>query len=279
MDSPETRVQILQQESERLQQYIKTLAPEAWSQPTQCGQWQVRDVVSHLAGGAAVYTMLVSRGLKGDSSTPEGFAPAGVGDAASGSDFIAERAIANREKLGDQLLSTFVAQDGEFNRLLAGLSPEDWDKPCYHFVGVCPVRTFTDYRITELAMHGWDIRSKFETSAHLSPETLQVFADLIPESLQWTFRKGTGLPTPVRYRFAVTGVVLDKSDVVVEGEECRMEPATTTAAAATLRCDADTYALLMFGRLSLGTAKASGRVLVEGDSRLAAQFDQWFQGV
>jgi len=47
----------------------------------------------------------------------------------------------------------------------------------------------------------------------------------------------------------------------------------------TFRCDTETFLLLLNGRLAPSPAIAAGRLAVEGDSGLAADFGQWFKGI
>ena len=56
----------------------------------------------------------------------------------------------------------------------------------------------------------------------------------------------------VRYHFVVTGLGPSKPDVIVEGNTLRMEDAGDTTARVTVRCDTETYVLLVYGRLDLG---------------------------
>ena len=72
MDSPEETVKLIMAESERLTQYLTTLPPEAWSTPSACARWEVRDVVAHLAVSAEVYTDVIARSVQGDASPPAG---------------------------------------------------------------------------------------------------------------------------------------------------------------------------------------------------------------
>jgi hypothetical protein len=216
----------------------------------------------------------ISRGVRGDSSPPEGFPPAGEGDVAARMEANAHRSIALRESLGETLLPTFGARCDSLNRLLAGLGPHDWDDLCYHPLATISVRTYIDLRITELAVHEWDIRSRLETSAHLSAECLPAVMDLIPVLVVGRlFQPGSWLSTPVRYRFELTGTVPGWHDIVVEGGKARMEPAGTAPANVTFRCDAETFPLLVYGRTTLARAVADGRIAVEGDRKLAAQFE------
>ena len=41
-------IKVVQTESERLQQYLAALPADAWTKPSACARWEVRDVVAHL---------------------------------------------------------------------------------------------------------------------------------------------------------------------------------------------------------------------------------------
>jgi uncharacterized protein (TIGR03083 family) len=97
MGSPEETVKLVIAESERLIQYLNTLSPEAWSKPSACDRWEVRDVVTHLAGQGQFYADMIARSLQGDASTPEGLPAAGSATAASFAEGAAQRVIARRE--------------------------------------------------------------------------------------------------------------------------------------------------------------------------------------
>ena len=58
-----------------------------------------------------------------------------------------------------------------------------------------------------------------------------------------------------------------------------MEPGGADATNVTFRSDAETFVLLMYRRLLLETATATGQVVVEGDQELKAAFDRWLKGV
>src|SRR5262245_51787650 len=65
---------VVQTESARLQHYLTTLPADAWTQPSACALWDIRDVVAHLSGIAHGYTDRITRGLRGDTSpSPAGF--------------------------------------------------------------------------------------------------------------------------------------------------------------------------------------------------------------
>src|SRR5690349_9896541 len=131
-DAREHRLQLGQAAAEQLTQYLHTLSADAWHHPSACAGWEVGDVVAHLALGAEFYASTVARGVQGDTAPPAGAPLPGAANA--------QRAIAHREHLGDQLLATFTGRTAHFYHLLQRLSPQDWEKPCYHPLGLCPAQ-------------------------------------------------------------------------------------------------------------------------------------------
>jgi len=284
MDTFADRIKLLESESERIKQYFHALSPEALRQPSACTQWQVQDVVAHLIGVAETYASSVSRGLQGDTAPLPGRLPAGQGTAALAATGIAQRSIAARESLGDQLLSAFDATNDRLNGLLAALRPQERTILCYHPGGMVAAQHFIDLRLKELAVHEWDVRAGLEPEAHLSAASLPailttISAAIASGSLRWAFWTGPTLSTPVRYRFVVSGQGPSKSDIVVDGAMLRMADAGGTTANVTWHCDTETYVLLVYGRLNLESAIASGRLVLEGERALGIAFGQWFRGI
>jgi uncharacterized protein (TIGR03083 family) len=273
-------VTLIQAEAERLAQYLATLPPDAWRQPSACQGWEVRDVVAHLIQGAQFYVHTISRGVQGDMARPPELVPPALARAA----LIAQSAIACRERLGEALLPTFRARYAELSALLAQLDPGDWEKLCYYTSEPRsrPVREFLALSVQELAIHGWDIRSRLDPAFHLSPESVAVLVQHTPRRLGRPHRAVFPLPPefpgPVRFRWELRGAVVDTHDVIVEHGRCRMEPADASAAQVTFRGEAETFVLLLYQRLLLTVATATGSLVVEGNRELAAAFDRWLQG-
>ena len=273
MAATEERIQLLKHESDRIIQYVKGLPAEALKQPSACAGWEGRDVIAHLTGGVDMFQMTISRGVLGESSPPEGFSPAGLDALQERLEANAHRSVALRESLGDNLLPTFAARCQNLNEILAGLGPADWDKLCYHPAVVIPVRTIIDLRITELTVHEWDIRSKLEGSAHLSADGLQANMELMPVFVVGRlFRPGGTTSGTVRYRFELMGAVPGRHDITIKNGTASMEAAGSAPADVTLRCDAETFVLLAYGRTTYQDAVDSGKMTVEGNQDLAAKF-------
>jgi hypothetical protein len=197
---------------------------------------------------------------------------------------VAQRSIATRKRLGDELLETFERTGTHLNRLLAELSPSDRDQPCYHPGGIVPARRFIDLRLKELTMHEWDMRSPHEPGFALSPPCLPAILGLMTDSiasgsLRWGFWASARLPTPVRYRIELTGSVPLQTDLVVEGDQVRVEAVATRPAQVLMRGDAETFVLLVYGRLPLTSALDSGRIMAAGNADHTAALASWFRGV
>jgi hypothetical protein len=141
------------------------------------------------------------------------------------------------------------------------------------------VRALVHAGVFELAIHGWDIRSALEPSAHLSPEALAVMPDHFTDCLHWCFLPDAKLPTPVRYRFVLTGMLTSTWDIVVEGDTAHMALAAEALPAdATFRCDGETFALMLCGRVGLEAVIGDRRVIPAGDEAWVRAFPKWFQG-
>jgi len=276
MYSDADRVKIVQAEAKRLEHFLGALSPEDWQRPSACDRWHIADVVAHLTGMRLAET--ITRGLQGDVTPPEGRPPGGALREDAFRDHIAQGAMVLRAQLGAQLLSAFIANNAHLAQVLAGLAPGAWETRGYHPMGPEPVRTLIDMRITELAMHGWDMRSRFDPQATLSPDSLPALCNTIPRAVRRAFRPDASRITPVRYRFVVMEPVAVRQDIVLSREGGGCEPASASKADVTFRCTADTYVLVMFGRCTVEAALRDGRLSYEGDPELVTAFGQAFVG-
>ena len=276
MYSDADRAQIVHAEAKRLEHFLRALSPEDWQRPSACDQWQVADVVAHLAGMSLAER--ITRGLHGDLTPPQGGPQTGTLNEDAFRERIAQSAITARERLGDQLLSVFIAGNDQLDQVLSTLRPQDWETLCQHPMGPEPVRTRIDMRITELAMHGWDIQSRFDPQATLATESVPALLNTIPRAVRRAFRPDASRTSPVRYRFALTGPYATMQDIVLIPEGGRCEAASDRQADVTFRCVAETYVLVLFGRLAVDVALRDGRLAYDGNPGLVAAFGQAFMG-
>jgi len=278
MDSPEERVSISIAESGRLQEYLSSLPPEAWSKPSACDRWEVRDVVAHLGGVAEAYIQRIHESLRIDLSTYEEQSAPGPVSADVFADQNAERAVSRRKDMGDKVFSDFVNLNDALNHLMSTLGSQDWDRPHYYSsLGTIPMRYRPDLWISELAVHGWDIRSRLEPEAHFSDESLPVLMDVIVAQLTvFFFKPRADLPAPMRFRWVLTGPGARNSDIVVERDRLVMSDAGPAQADVTFQCDLETFLLIAWGRLTIDSAVAADRLTVHGDNEVAPEFERSF---
>ncbi len=194
----------------------------------------------------------------------------------------AQIVIADRERLGDRVFATFQATTDYLHQVLGRCGPADWDTPCYHPRGVIPVQTFLDLRVIELVMHGWDIRSRLESVAPLSPEGISVLMERLRKRLD-TFSFGAfhlpaGQSAPVCYRFELRGTLPSSHDLIIANGRARLEPAGATRPQVTFQCETESFVLLLYRRVTLEAALAAGSVAVEGDPAFTRAFARWLMG-
>lgn len=284
MAALEAYVPVVSTEADGLAQFLDTLSADEWQCPSACDLWTIRDVVAHLIWAADFYTDTVSRGMQGDISQPEGRPPGDAPDAASMPAYFDQHAIRVRDRLGAELMPTFRSSSRALSNLMLSLSPRQWAMPCsffQHHGGIKPAQTFLLLILQELAIHGWDIRSRFDGTAALSAESLPPLMERIPRRLGRSgfvrFPIDADRWPLARYQFDLRADSALRYDLIVEGGKARMEPSENALADVTLHCDRATFVLMMYKRLTLHPAVAQGRLTVEGDQALAAVFDRWLQ--
>ena len=159
-------------------------------------------MVGHLTCMAERFRGTVSRAVRGDVSPPAGSPPVGTSTQAGRRAFVARHAIACRESLGDQLFPTFRAQMDQLITLLAQLGPPEWEKPAYSALRLVPLWTYPSLTLREIAIHAWDIRSRFDPAAELSvasvPALMQGLALQLGPPWDAAFGQEAGLSRPVR---------------------------------------------------------------------------------
>ena len=172
LNTTDDQVMLVSDESSRLHEYLSGLAQDAWSRPSACGAWEVRDVVAHLAAGSQFYADTISRGSVGDHSAPEGRPTAGSVDYTGPySKVVAQRGIDVRESLSGHVLDEYETSNEALNLLFGSLGPAEWERQCYHPSCLHPARRFVAFRMLELALHAgtyarsWTHRPGFRRTA------------------------------------------------------------------------------------------------------------------
>ena len=273
MSTVEERIEILKAEHQRLEHYLHTLSPEDWHHPSTCDQWTVADVLAHLTVHNRRHATWITEALQAESVTPERL-PRRSHQRVDAITF-AQRVIAWRHELGTHLLSAFVTTSRALDHAFKRVAPDDWEKLCYRPSGAEPMRTILDNCIAEVGVHRWDVMFPFAPHVQLSPEGVAVMVERYPHRPRWwdIALPPQHPPLPVRLRFTVSGVTTPGTDfVVATPEEQYMEVAGDAPAQVTFRCDAQTFVLLAYGRISPASALATDTLTYEGSQTWAELF-------
>lgn len=271
------RIQLVRDLSNELAAYIHTLPENIWRNAddyaSPCEGWMVADVITHLILGANYMILSVENALRGVVSPPMGYEPFMGKDAL-------DRLVLNRETIYEDIFFDYNASCLRLNSLLMSLEPEAYENKAWHPLFTTSVARLIDIRASELAVHGWDVRYPMDRSTTLSEKAVPFLKnDFLWRWLYSGFQKNEASLKPVRFRFRLTDGEDESYDVTISGDKFRLGPSDGSAADLTFVCDTDTYILFCMGRLSLNRSVRRGRIVLEGDTELAGQFGDWFQGV
>ena len=270
----EHRVGVAKRLATNIRAYLGELTSDQWELPSACSEWRVRDVVSHLIGGAERQAESMERGRRGDSNPPAGFS---VLDAAELSAINAQRDIDRSIQLEGHSLESFDESYGKLHQEFDQYCGDSWKMLAWHARrGAMPASEYVELRIQELAIHDYDIRSSFQLDAGLDLDSVPILLDMTPRWLRMCFRPSDRLARPVAYRFNA-GSETYRMDVI--GDAFEMEAGDATQADLSLSASVEDYLLFTYGRLSAVDGIASGKLISIGDQIHLDQFEVWFKGL
>ena len=270
----EHRVEVAKRLATNIRAYLGELTSDQWELPSACSEWRVRDVVSHLIGGAERQAESMERGRRGDSNPPAGFS---ILDAAELSAINAQRDIDRSIQLEGHSLESFDESYGKLHQEFDQYHGDSWNILAWHARrGAMPASAYVELRIQELAIHDYDIRSSFQSDAGLDPDSVPILLDMTPRWLRMCFRPSDRLSRPVVYRFNV-GYETYRMDAT--GDAFEMEAGDATQADLSLSASVEDYLLFTYGRLSAVDGITSGKLISIGDQIHLDQFEVWFKGL
>ena len=248
MLSYERRVEALRSEYEHLARHLRSLDADGLAAPSACEGWSAADVAAHLAWNARLYVRSLGMGLTGEAPPP---APPGGAVAKITPDFVRDRSIEVRKKLGDGVLDSFEEHNAAFIEMLDGLDPAVRDTLTVPFLDFTyPLRRLVGQRINEVALHSWDVRSPADAQAALLQDAALASIELWRDTIGRHLRPGPD--TRIRIEPA-GGEAFD-----VTGGEAPSTGPPSGDADATLAGTASAVALFLSGRAGLDTLHVAG---------------------
>ena len=248
MLSHESLVEALRSEYDRLAQHLRSLDADGLAAPTACEGWSAADVAAHLAWNARLYVRSLDMGLAGEAPPP---APPGGVVAKITPDFVRDRSIEVRKKLGDGVLDSFEEHNARFIDMLDGFDPAVRDTLTVPFLDFTyPLRRLIGQRINEVALHSWDVRSPADPRAALVQDAALASIELWSNTIGRWLRPGA----PARIRIDPAG---GEAFDVTGGEAPSTGPPSGDPDAA-LAGTASAVALFLSGRAGLDTLDVGG---------------------
>ena len=234
------------------------LTEAAWSTPTACPGWDVRDQLSHLIG--------FERMLMGEQAPEVEFNREHLRNPIGeiNEPWIEARRPLPGAQVRDELAEVALARV----QALASMSPADFEVVGWSPIGEVPYSVFMQVRVMDMWVHEQDIREVVGRPGGLGGAGERgALAKLLP-SLGRAMVKGAGAPEGASLALELTGSVPSRTVLEVVGG--RAQAAEVSTPTATLRMDSLTYTRLACGRRSGEDAISAGAVVVAGDLALGS---------
>lgn len=240
---------------------------DLWERPSACEGWAVADVVSHMAESNDRFLAIIGAALD-DGPAPE-FTPQQRAERQ------ATVRAAGRQAALDQLTQRVNAV---FDRLETA-GPEGLARTVTVPAGKLSLAQVATQRLTEVALHGWDVRSAADPRAGLSAGAAPLLLDSVLGSVTRLAGKNVPADANSTYRLELSGEVGGPVTVALAEGKATATRGAPDGAVATLRMPAEAAIRLFWGRLDLERALGDGTVQVEGDAAAARALNGVFRGV
>lgn len=150
----------MQSSSRRLRARVENLSADDLSVPSKASEWTIAAVLSDLGSGAEICTALVKRRPDGDLSGPTAADTAPVWQRWDALSPVEQRAA-------------WDVADARHLALLDGLSDTDLSSlRVPYFSGALSVAEYAGYRLSEQAVHAWDVDAALDRTATIPGDEL-----------------------------------------------------------------------------------------------------------
>lgn len=229
----------------------------AWSTPTSCPGWDVRDQLSHLIG--------FERLLMGEAAPEVDFDRSHLRNPIGeiNEPWIAER----RGRPGGEVRAELAEVGALRVAALAAMPEAAFDEVGWSPVGEVPHATFMQVRVLDLWVHEQDVREALGRPGGLGGAGERAALGRLLGGLGRSFAKGASAPEGASLALELGGST--PSRTVLEVREGRARPAEVASPTTTLAMDSLVFTRLACGRRGGEEALASGEVQASGDLDLA----------
>ena len=228
---PKAWLAALRSSHRRLSGLVEPLGPGQVGAPSMASDWSIAQVLSHLGSQAEIFSAILDAALEErELPGPDAFPP--VWDAW------------NAKSAVDQVVDSVAANEA-FLRRVETLSDTQLRGLEFKMFGMeLDAAGFLRMRVSEHALHTWDVAASLDPTASVSPDAVDLLIDTLPEMAR---RVGKGLETPLRIRVVTSDPARDLALAV--DEEVEIQPWDDGSTDGVLRLPAEGFVRLVYGRL------------------------------
>lgn len=231
MTGPRTWIAALHNSHDRLDSLTGPLSDEQLSGPSYCSEWSIAQVLSHLGSGAEISSLLLdAAAVGGQPPGRDAFVP--IWDAWNARS--PREQAAGWRRSDAALVERFESFD---DTQLAGLQ-------LAMFGMELDASGLTRMRLSEHAVHTWDVAVALDPAARLAPDAVDLLAPTVGQ-----FAGRFGKPQHERLRVRVRTTAPEHDLLLSVGEAVALTPADGEPADAELRIPAEALIRLLYGRL------------------------------
>ncbi len=227
---------------------LVSLQDEDWSVQSLCPDWDVRGVITHLAG--IEHVLSGWRPTSADDPLPfDGIAP-----------YITETRAWSTDRLISEVRALSKARRAE----LADLDDAAWTTSCPTPVGPATYGRFMDVRVFDFWVHERDITTPLGRDTEDGGPAAESATDEVEGSIGYIVGKKIGLPDGKSIAFELTGPVEREFFVQVDGRATVVDGLDDPSVR--LTADSLTFVQLACGRIDPQQAIDDGRISWSGDA-------------
>ena len=233
--SPGPWISALRHSHDRLRADVEPLGPDQLTQRSYPSEWTIAQVLSHLGSQAEIFGLVLEAGLAGQEPPgPEAFPP--IWDTWNAKDPQAQATDALRSDQAtlERLESMDAGERERFHLKLFGMDID--------------AAGFARLRLSEHAVHTWDVLVALDPAATLAPDATALLIDMV-DQVAGRSAEPDGKPRKVR----VSTTDPERQFILETGEEVTLTPSDGNAAPelglSELQLPAEGLIRLVYGRM------------------------------
>ncbi|SHN43595.1 maleylpyruvate isomerase family mycothiol-dependent enzyme [Cryptosporangium aurantiacum] len=225
-----TRIAALRASHDRLRAVAAPLTPDQVRRPGYPSEWTIAQVLSHLGSGAEINGLIFDAGVAGTDPPKQ-------------EDFQAIWAVWDA-KTPDAQAADVLTADARLVEKIEALDADQRASATFAvWSGPTDIAGFVSSRLSEHAVHVWDVEVMLDPSATVHPAAVGLVLDVAQKLVGFA-----GKPGPAG-RIHVTVTDPDREYALVLGDAVALEPWGGGESTGSLELPAEAFLRLLYGRL------------------------------